>query len=89
MKNFEARSEKIQQEGGSPFFDYALPQAIVKFKQGFGRLIRNKDDRGSVICLDSRLIKKGYGKLFLQSLPPCAKEAVPMAHLSSLLENFF
>ena len=85
---FEARSEMIKSEGGSPFFDYALPQAIVKFKQGFGRLIRNREDRGSVICLDSRLIKKGYGKLFLQSLPPCAKEAIPMSHLPQLLEHF-
>lgn len=85
---FEARSEKIQSDGGSPFFDYALPQAIVKFKQGFGRLIRNREDRGSVICLDSRLIKKGYGKLFLQSLPPCTKEAIPMSHLPQLLEHF-
>lgn len=68
---FEARSEAIVLEGGSPFFDYALPQAIVKFKQGFGRLIRNHEDRGCVLCLDSRLVTKGYGKKFLTSLPAC------------------
>ncbi|MCH9627742.1 MAG: putative ATP-dependent DNA helicase YoaA [Chlamydiales bacterium] len=68
---FQARSEAIAQQGGSPFFDYSLPHAIVKFKQGFGRLIRNKADRGCVVCLDTRLAKKGYGKHFLKSLPNC------------------
>ena len=51
-------SEAIIEQGGDPFSDYSLPQAIVKFKQGFGRLIRNKCDRGCVICLDNRIIKK-------------------------------
>lgn len=69
---FQARAEAITSRGGSPFFDYFLPQAIVKFKQGFGRLIRSKEDRGCVICLDPRLVKKGYGKKFLQSLPECS-----------------
>lgn len=68
---FQARSEAIVAQGGSPFFEYSLPSAIVKFKQGFGRLIRNKEDRGWVICLDPRLVKKGYGKQFLKSLPTC------------------
>lgn len=68
---FQARSEAISKQGGSPFFDYSLPHAIVKFKQGFGRLIRSQEDRGCVICLDPRLATKGYGKKFLQSLPEC------------------
>ncbi|MCH9625088.1 MAG: putative ATP-dependent DNA helicase YoaA [Chlamydiales bacterium] len=68
---FQARSEAISSEGGSAFFDYSLPHAIVKFKQGFGRLIRNKEDRGCVICLDVRLVKKPYGKQIIKSLPPC------------------
>ncbi len=68
---FQARSEAIEAQGGSPFFEYSLPHAIVKFKQGFGRLIRNKEDRGCVICLDPRLAKKGYGKKFVESLPEC------------------
>lgn len=67
----EARSEAILAKGGDPFFEYSLPNAIVKFKQGFGRLIRNKSDRGCVVCLDTRIIKKGYGQFFLQSLPAC------------------
>lgn len=68
---FQARCEAITDAGGSPFFEYSLPHAIVKFKQGFGRLIRNKDDRGCVVCLDPRLVKKGYGKFFIRALPLC------------------
>lgn len=69
----QARSEAILSKGGDPFIDYSLPSAIVKFKQGFGRLIRNKSDRGCIVCLDNRLLKKGYGKQFLNSLPDCEK----------------
>lgn len=67
----QARTEAIAISGGDPFMDYSLPNAIVKFKQGFGRLIRNKKDRGCIVCLDNRLIHKGYGRQFLNSLPPC------------------
>lgn len=67
----QARTEAITTNGGDPFMDYSLPNAIVKFKQGFGRLIRNKRDRGCIVCLDNRLINKGYGQQFLNSLPPC------------------
>lgn len=69
----QARTEAIIERGGDPFFEFAVPHAIVKFKQGFGRLIRHKWDRGCIICLDTRLVTKGYGKLFLNSLPPCEK----------------
>lgn len=67
----QARSEAIAVKGGDPFMDYSLPQAIVKFKQGFGRLIRNRKDRGCIVCLDNRILTKRYGKLFLSSLPNC------------------
>lgn len=86
---FQARSEIIVKQGGSPFFDYSLPHAIVKFKQGFGRLIRNKSDRGCVICLDPRLIRKGYGKRFLQSLPPCQFFSEPCESLFPRLKAFY
>ncbi len=68
----EARSEAIALKGGDPFFEYSVPNAIVKFKQGFGRLIRNKNDRGCIVCLDPRLIKKNYGGYFIKSLPQCS-----------------
>ena len=68
----EARSEDIQARGGSPFRDYSLPEAILKFRQGVGRLIRSKSDSGCVTLLDSRLTSKTYGALFLRSLPPTA-----------------
>ena len=65
----EARIQRIEARGGSAFMDYSLPEAILKFKQGFGRLIRSKQDRGSVVVLDSRLVTKPYGKKFLRALP--------------------
>lgn len=69
----QAKAEAIAATGGDPFFDLTVPDAIVKFKQGFGRLIRNRHDRGCIVCLDNRLITKGYGELFLKSLPPCKR----------------
>lgn len=64
----EARSEHISQLGGDPFISYTVPQAVIKFKQGFGRLIRSKEDRGGVLILDSRVLTKNYGKIFLTAL---------------------
>ena len=65
----EAIIENIKKSGKNPFNDYQVPQAVIKFKQGVGRLIRSKDDKGSIIILDNRVIKKIYGKKFLKSLP--------------------
>ncbi len=65
----EARTQRIKARGGSPFVEYSLPEAILKFKQGFGRLIRSKRDRGCVAVLDSRLTSKHYGKKFIHALP--------------------
>jgi ATP-dependent DNA helicase DinG len=67
----EARLEAITRAGGNPFMEYSVPQAIIRLKQGFGRLIRSKTDTGIVVILDSRIKTKRYGKRFLQALPPC------------------
>ena len=69
----EARRRWLEENGREYFKDWSLPRAVMKFRQGFGRLIRSGTDRGAVICLDSRILKKGYGKTFLRSLPPCKK----------------
>jgi ATP-dependent DNA helicase DinG len=67
----EARMEAIEARGGQPFFEYSLPEAIIKLKQGFGRLIRTRTDTGQVVILDPRVKTKRYGQLFLDSLPRC------------------
>lgn len=85
----QARTEAITENGGDAFFDYSLPNAIVKFKQGFGRLIRNKRDRGCIICLDSRILTKRYGKQFLDSLPPCQQLHIPQNQLTASMKNFY
>ena len=78
----EARCERIKQQGGSPFGEYALPEAILKFKQGFGRLIRSKSDRGRVVVLDPRIVTKPYGRHFLAALPD-----LPIEYGHDLSEN--
>ncbi len=72
---FEARSQ-IFEDG---FYDYAIPQAVLSFRQGFGRLIRSQGDRGMMVVLDRRILTKSYGRLFLDSLPQCRVMHGPMA----------
>ncbi|MEQ1830229.1 MAG: helicase C-terminal domain-containing protein, partial [Pirellula sp.] len=67
----EARLEAIRKNGGNPFRDYQLPEAVIKFKQGFGRLIRTATDSGIVVVTDPRMTTKQYGQVFLESLPAC------------------
>jgi ATP-dependent DNA helicase DinG len=85
----EARAEAISAAGGDPFMEYTVPQAVIKFKQGFGRLIRHRDDRGVVLILDSRVVRKGYGRTFLRSLPPAPLVSGDSNTVLSAIRAFF
>ena len=67
----EAKIKQVEEQGGNSFMEFSLPEAILRLKQGFGRLIRTKTDKGMVVILDPRVTTKFYGKQFLSSLPPC------------------
>ena len=77
---FAARSAEYD----DPFAEYAVPQAALRFKQGFGRLIRSRSDRGVVAVLDRRIVSKSYGAAFLDSLPPCRVREAPLRDLAGL-----
>jgi ATP-dependent DNA helicase DinG len=68
----EARIRAIREEGGNPFYDYQIPQAALALKQGFGRLIRSRSDRGVLVLLDNRITRQRYGQVFFDSLPDYA-----------------
>lgn len=85
----QARAEEVEQGGGNPFAELALPQAALRFKQGFGRLIRQRTDRGAVLVLDRRLMTKPYGKVFLNSLPPCECRFRPSREVLEGLGEWF
>ncbi|MBL9155282.1 MAG: ATP-dependent DNA helicase [Verrucomicrobiales bacterium] len=72
----QARMEAIEAEGGNSFADYSLPEAILKLRQGVGRLIRSQEDKGMVVILDNRVLSKSYGKAFLKALPDAPVEIV-------------
>ncbi|MBN1140777.1 MAG: helicase [Deltaproteobacteria bacterium] len=85
----EARAEALEQAGGDPFREYTVPQAVIRFKQGFGRLIRSRTDRGVVLILDSRVVNKNYGRIFLDSLPgPCLVSG-GVEEVFAAVERFF
>jgi ATP-dependent DNA helicase DinG len=84
-----ARAEAIVAEGGDPFMEYTVPQAVLKFKQGFGRLIRSRDDRGAVLIFDSRVLSKNYGRFFLDSLPKARITKGEGTTVFRELERFF
>ncbi len=85
----EARYEAIEKAGGNPFMEYAVPLAVLKFKQGFGRLIRRRTDRGSVIIFDNRVVQKSYGKRFINSLPKCRTVVGAREEVFTELKRFF
>jgi ATP-dependent DNA helicase DinG len=84
----EAHVEQLQKRGRSAFNDYLLPEAVIRFRQGFGRLIRRADDHGVVLIMDNRVLTTRYGATFLQSLP-VQTYAIPSAEsLESDLQNW-
>lgn len=82
---FAARSETF----GDPFFDYSIPEAVLRFRQGFGRLIRRHDDEGVVVILDKRVMTKRYGQSFLESLPECTVIRQRHGRLAELITRWF
>jgi ATP-dependent DNA helicase DinG len=84
-----ARMEALERDGGNGFFQYMLPHAALRLKQGFGRLIRSTRDRGAVVLLDSRVLEKSYGRYFLESLPPAPVRTGTWQELRVGLERFY
>lgn len=78
---FAARSEQITKRGGSPFMELSVPEAVIKFRQGFGRLIRRGDDKGAVVVLDRRIIEKRYGRIFTSSVPMTKRVYKPLEEI--------
>lgn len=74
---------RLEARGGDPFKEYSLPEAVLKFRQGVGRLIRSGSDRGTVTILDSRIRNQWYGRLFLESLDECPTEEVEVPEITS------
>jgi len=79
-----ARAETFE----DPFHDYSIPQALLRFRQGFGRLIRSRSDRGVVVILDGRVHSRRYGELFLEALPACARASGPLSSLPGVAAGF-
>jgi ATP-dependent DNA helicase DinG len=81
--------EHIERTIGNSFMQYSVPEAVVRFRQGFGRLIRSREDRGAVLFLDNRSIHTTYGALFLQSLPVEAQVCQTTDVVLEQLEHWF
>lgn len=84
-----ARAERIRKEGRSDFDEMSVPQAVIRFRQGFGRLIRSKTDRGVVTVLDSRIVTKRFGRVFTDSLPPVRRSSGKWEQVISDVRDFF
>lgn len=85
----QARMENVEKEGGNSFMHYSLPQAAMKLRQGFGRLMRRKSDRGVVVILDSRIVKKSYGKVLIDSLPETIRKIDSRRAVLQAMEDFY
>ena len=85
---FVARAEAITKRGGSSFMELSVPEAVIKFRQGIGLLIRRSDDKGVVVVLDRRIYEKQYGRVFTASMPECKKAYEPLSELSRRINSF-
>jgi ATP-dependent DNA helicase DinG len=85
---FEARSERVRLEGGSDFLNLSLPIAALRLKQGVGRLIRTRSDRGQILLLDSRINSRQYGRVLLRSLPDAKRRKVSLEEVSRAISDF-
>jgi ATP-dependent DNA helicase DinG len=84
-----ARLEAIEEAGGDPFQQYLLPLAALRLKQGFGRLIRSRSDRGAVLLLDDRFVRKRYGRYLRDSLPPAPLVEGPWEEVARAVGSFY
>ncbi|WP_067929037.1 helicase C-terminal domain-containing protein [Alicyclobacillus shizuokensis] len=85
----KARHEQLEQQGQSAFWHASLPEAVVRFRQGFGRLIRTSSDRGAVICYDRRLVESRYGRVFVRSLDGVVPIYAPESEVIGKVQTFF
>jgi ATP-dependent DNA helicase DinG len=85
----QARTEAIEAAGGNAFMEFTIPQAVIKFRQGFGRLIRRATDRGAIVVLDSRIVTRRYGRVFLESLPDVRTVRGDSREVGRALAEFF
>ena len=86
---FRARSLFLQSQGRNSFAELSLPEAILRFKQGFGRLIRSSQDKGVFIVLDRRIDTKSYGIEFIRALPPISVQKLPLETMVQELGNWY
>ena len=85
---FAARSDLIRSKGGNPFMELSVPDSVIKFRQGFGRLIRRGDDRGVVVAFDRRIIEKRYGEIFMNSIPKTKRLYEPLSNIAEAVKSF-
>lgn len=86
---FAARSEAVERRGGSSFMELSVPQAVIKFRQGFGRLMRRSDDKGVIVVLDRRIVEKAYGRQFTTSVPMTRRMYNPLEDILRAVRRFF
>lgn len=84
----EAKNEEIKNNGGNPFLENSLPEAVLRFKQGFGRLIRSEEDKGFIIVFDRRIVTTSYGETFLQSIPAVPIKQQNSEQMVKFIENW-